>query len=131
MKRILSLLLFIGLFSCTNSSETVPDDTSGNIEGVWQLSAKYSNGVRQNLSNCNLKEKLQFQEDSLFIASPAEMGNNICNVETKKAVFSVTNNVLSIKISEENTNAKIKELTKTKLVLVSEDFVEISEYERQ
>ncbi|MCC9064831.1 lipocalin family protein [Flavobacterium piscisymbiosum] len=126
---MLSLFLLI-LTSCSNSSEIIPDDTSGDIQGVWQLKALYVSGMRQPLSECRLNESLAFEQNSIIVVQTDETSNTSCDISTVEGTFSRSDNTLSITFPKENRKVKIKELTKAKLVIISENNAEMMQYEK-
>ena len=129
-KTLLLSLLFTIFLSCSGDSETIPDDTSGDIHGVWQLKAEYVGGMRQVMSDCRLNENIAFEENSIIMVQPAETGNATCTLTIAEGTFKRTDNTLSITFPNENRKAKIKELTAVKLVLISEDSAKTLEYEK-
>nr|WP_294785760.1 lipocalin family protein [uncultured Flavobacterium sp.] len=131
MKKIflLSIILTV-LFSCSSDSDIIPDDVSGNINGVWVLKAEYNDIVRQPLSECRLNENLAFEGTSISMVKAEETGNTGCTLSTAEGTFSKTETSLSIKIGSTTTNYKIKELTKTKLFIFPENSAKAFEYER-
>lgn len=131
MKKIYLLSLFlIILTSCSGDSEIIPEDTSGNIQGVWQLKALYASGIRQPLSACRLNESMAFEQNAVIMVQANETGNTSCNISTVNGTFSRSDNTLLITFPNENKKVKIKELTKVKLVILSENNTERMEYEK-
>lgn len=131
MKKIYLLSLFlIILTSCSGDSEIIHEDTSGNIQGVWQLKALYASGIRQPLSACRLNESMAFEQNAVIMVQANETGNTSCNISTVNGTFSRSDNTLLITFPNENKKVKIKELTKVKLVILSENNTERMEYEK-
>lgn len=131
MKKIYLLSLFLIVFtSCSRDNDTIPEDTSGDIQGTWQLKAFYISGVRQPLSTCRLNESIAFEQNSIIIVKTQETSNAPCNISTENGTFSRAANTLSITFPNENSTVKIKELTKVKLVIIPENNQETLQYEK-
>ncbi|MFD2942444.1 lipocalin-like domain-containing protein [Flavobacterium notoginsengisoli] len=131
MKKILlSTLILIGLASCSGSNDIIPDDTSGDINGVWILTAEYDDIIRQGLSECQLNENIAFEGNSVVMVKTDETGNSGCTISTVEGTFSKTGTSLSIQTANENKQYKIKELTKTKLHLFPSNSTKSYVYER-
>ncbi|WP_289659994.1 lipocalin family protein [Flavobacterium panacagri] len=129
MKRILLAAFLIVLASCSDSSELIPDDTSGDINGVWILKAEYE-GIRLPLSDCRLNENIAFEDNSVIMVKAEETGNSGCTLTTVEGIFSKTGTSLSIELTNEKVEYKIKELTKTKLYLIPANSTKAYVYER-
>ncbi|MFQ6601940.1 lipocalin family protein [Flavobacterium sp. C3NV] len=131
MKKLLLLpLLLMVLTSCTQESDTIPDDTSGDIQGTWQLKALYVSGVRQSLSPCRLNQSMVFEQNSVVMVQPDETGNASCTLSTIKGTFTRTDKNLTIAFNDENWKIKIKELTAVKLLILPENSEEALQYEK-
>lgn len=131
MKKIFLLsMLVIILVSCSSENDNIPDDTSGNIQGTWQLKAEYIGGVRESLSECRLNENMSFDGTAVIVVKSDETGNVNCNLSTQEGTFIRTGTNLSIAFTNENLKSKIKELTTVKLVLIPENSDKTFEYER-
>jgi hypothetical protein len=128
MKKLVLSLLFISLLSCSGDSEIIPDNTSGDIHGVWKLNAEYNNGVRQGLSECRLQENMAFEDNSIIMIKTDESSGANCSLSTIQGTFSKADNTLSIVFPNENIKFKIKELTTVKLVLIPENSLKTFEY---
>ncbi|PBJ10182.1 lipocalin family protein [Flavobacterium sp. ACN6] len=131
MKKLLLLSLLQSiLISCSNDNDIIPDGTSGDIHGSWQLKAVYVSGVRQSLSECRLYEGVAFEDNSIIMVKTEEKVSAPCTITTVEGTFQRTDNTLSITFPNENKKSKIKELTSVKLVLISENAAETLEYEK-
>lgn len=131
MKKLLLLpLLLMVLTSCSQESDTIPDDTSGDLQGTWELKALYVSGVRQSLSPCRLNQSMAFEQNSVVMVQPDETGNASCTLSTIEGTFTRTDNNLTIAFTNENRKMKIKELTAVKLVILPENSQETLQYEK-
>ncbi|MBW1655667.1 lipocalin-like domain-containing protein [Flavobacterium quisquiliarum] len=131
MKKVfLASLVLTILTSCTGSSDIIPDDTSGDINGVWMLKAQYGDNGREGLTECRLLESISFEGNSVIMVKADEKGNSECNVSTSKGTFSKTETNLLLTIGNENIQYKIKELTKTKLFVLLANSSKAFTYER-
>lgn len=130
MKRILLTAFLIVLASCSGSSEVIPDDTSGDINGVWMLKAQYGDNGREGLTECRLLESISFEGNSVIMVKADEKGNSECNVSTSEGTFTKTETNLLLTVGNENIQYKIKELTKTKLFVLLANSSKAFTYER-
>lgn len=131
MKKLLLLSMFFSvLLSCSGSSDIIPDDTSGNILGGWDLKAEYHEMIRQPLNECRLNENLFFEGNKITMRKPLEDSQIICYFTSVEGTFLRSDNNLTITFPNESLTFKIKELTKVKLVLNQENSGKSFEYER-
>ncbi|KFF02906.1 hypothetical protein B0A68_05555 [Flavobacterium reichenbachii] len=123
-------MLFTCFWSCSNDSEIIPDDTSGDIQGAWILKAEYTGGIRQPLSECRLYETISFSGTEILLVRTDESETKTCSLTTYEGIFARTGTSLSVTLPSENFKVKIKELTAVKLVLIAENSGKMTEYER-
>lgn len=73
MKLLIFFILIFSLQSCSRENEG-----KSQMIGTWKLKHYYSNGVENNLSECQLQSKVQIPDESSATFTNFYIENNIC-----------------------------------------------------
>jgi len=127
-KTILLFFVIIAITSCTENDSNLDTTVSDPIIGEWQLQSIIENGVNVDLTECEKKSTLKFNEDgsSKAISYDGIVANNCYKDDEEnstwknngdgtytldeysdKVTFSENNTVLTIVASDSDTGEKI------------------------
>ena len=116
-KTILLFFVITGIISCTENDSNLDTTVSDLIIGEWQLQSIIEKGVDVDLTECELKSTLTFnQNDSLTGVSYIMDSIKSCYSEDEKSTWKKNSNDtytidgcnIDIIFSEENTACEIK-----------------------
>jgi hypothetical protein len=120
-KTILLFFVITGIISCTENDSNLDTTVSDLIIGEWQLQSIIENGVDVDLTECELKSTLTFNQDnSLTGVSYIMDGIKSCYSEDEKSIwknksddtFIIDGCSIDVFFSENNTALEMKIINK-------------------
>jgi len=125
-RTILMSLLFLAAFSACKSDDDTP--TQDSIIGSWQLEQTFTDGVSDDISDCQKMSTVNFLANGTFNATDHSGGEDFCESYSYGGTWSNSGNgVYTIIITESGLTEEIKinvSFPNGKLTIINADQVE-------